>query len=73
MIHKFSIYRPHYGSLLRLAAPVVLSQLGQVVVQFADNAMVGRLGALPLAAVAFGGSAAFILFINLSNNVWSSL
>lgn len=63
MTHKFSIYRPHYGSLLRLAAPVVLSQLGQVVVQFADNAMVGRLGALPLAAVAFGGSAAFILFI----------
>ena len=63
MTHKFSIYRPHYGSLLRLAAPVVLSQLGQVVVQFADNAMVGRLGALPLAATAFGGSVAFILFI----------
>ncbi len=63
MTYSFSKYRPHYGALLRLAAPVVLSQLGQVVVQFADNAMVGRLGALPLAATAFGGSVAFILFI----------
>lgn len=63
MTYSFSKYRPHYGALLRLAAPVVLSQLGQVVVQFADNAMVGQLGALPLAASAFGGSVAFILFI----------
>ena len=63
MAYLFSKYRTYYRTLLQLAAPVVLSQLGQVVVQFADNAMVGRLGALPLAAVAFGGSAAFILFI----------
>ncbi len=61
----FSIakYRSHYRALFRLALPVVLSQLGQVVVQFADNAMVGRLGALPLAAVAFGSGVFFILFI----------
>lgn len=63
MRYSFAQYRTHYTDLLRLAAPVVLSQLGQVVVQFADNAMVGRLGALPLAATAFGGSVAFILFI----------
>lgn len=63
MAYSFTKYRPYYRNLLQLAAPVVLSQLGQVVVQFADNAMVGRLGALPLAAVAFGGSVAFILFI----------
>ena len=63
MTYSFTKYRSHYGALLRLAAPVVLSQLGQVAVQFADNAMVGRLGALPLAATAFGGSVAFIFFI----------
>ena len=63
MAYHFAKYRPYYRTLLQLAAPVVLSQLGQVAVQFADNAMVGRLGALSLAAVAFGGSAAFILFI----------
>lgn len=63
MAYHFAKYRPYYRTLLQLAAPVVLSQLGQVAVQFADNAMVGHLGALSLAAVAFGGSAAFILFI----------
>ena len=52
-----------YGPILRLALPVVLSQLGQVIVQFADNAMGGQLGVLPLAAVSFGSSVFFILFI----------
>ena len=33
-----------------LAYPVMLSQLGQVSVGIADSMMVGRLGALPLAA-----------------------
>ena len=40
----------------------MLSQVGQVVVQLFDNAMVGRLGALPLAAVSFGG-AVFVIFL----------
>jgi MATE family multidrug resistance protein len=41
----------------------MLSQLGVVLVQLFDNAMVGKLGALPLAAVAFGGTIFFIVFI----------
>ena len=51
---------------MRLALPVVLTQLGQILTQFADNLMVGRYGGndpLPLAAVSFGGSVFFILFI----------
>lgn len=52
-----------YGRTLRLAVPIILSQVGQIAVQLADNIMVGRLGALPLAAVSFGGTVAFILFI----------
>ena len=40
---------PQYRENLSLAVPVMLSQVGQVVVQLFDNAMVGRLGALPLA------------------------
>ncbi len=51
-----------YVSLLKLALPVVLSQVGQVVVQLCDNMMVGQLGALPLAAVSFGGTVFFIVF-----------
>jgi MATE family multidrug resistance protein len=37
-------------STLRLAAPVMLSQLGHVTVSVADSVMVGRLGTVPLAA-----------------------
>lgn len=62
----FSHYKEQYRANLRLALPVVLSQVGQILVQFADNAMVGRFGGddpLPLAAVSFGGSVFFILFI----------
>ena len=59
----FARYKDQYRQNLTLAIPVVLSQAGQVVVQLVDNAMVGRLGALPLAAVSFGGSVFFMLMI----------
>lgn len=59
----FTTYKDQYRQTLRLAVPVVLSQVGQVIVQLVDNAMVGHLGAVPLAAVSFGGSVFFMLFI----------
>ncbi len=43
-------YREHYKRNFFLAYPVMLSQLGQVLVGVADSLMVGRLGAEPLAA-----------------------
>ena len=53
--------------LLRLALPVMLSQLGYIAVQVADSARVGGYGgddALPLASVAFGTSISWLfLFI----------
>ncbi len=52
-----------YFKTLRLAVPVALTQAGILFVQIVDNAMVGRLGALPLAGVAFGGNVFFFLFI----------
>lgn len=48
---------------MKLAFPVILSQAGQILVQLVDNAMVGRLGATPLAAVSFGGSVFFMVFV----------
>lgn len=66
MSYRFSKYREQYRANLKLALPVVLAQAGQILVQFADNAMVGRYGGedpLPLAAVSFGGSVFFILFV----------
>jgi multidrug resistance protein, MATE family len=44
-----------------LAYPVVLSQLGQVMVAVVDSAMVGQLGSVPLAAASLANSLTFIL------------
>ncbi|MFR9602505.1 MAG: MATE family efflux transporter [Rikenellaceae bacterium] len=58
-MYKFSKYKEQYKLNLKLAIPVVLSQLGHVVVQIADNIMVGQYGGddpLPLAAVSFGSA-----------------
>lgn len=65
-MYRFSTYKQQYKANLVLALPVVLTQLGQILTQVADNLMVGRYGGddpTPLAAVSFGGSVFFILFI----------
>ncbi|WP_295939239.1 MATE family efflux transporter [uncultured Alistipes sp.] len=65
-MYSFSKYKGQYKSNLLLALPVVLTQLGQITTQFADNMMVGWYGGddpTPLAAVSFGGAVFFILFI----------
>ncbi len=65
-MYRFATYKEQYRANLRLAFPVVLTQVGQILTQVADNLMVGRYGgedSTPLAAVSFGGSVFFILFI----------
>ena len=49
-------YIPFYKRNLRLALPVVLSQIGQVTVQLVDNMMVGHVGTVELAASAFANN-----------------
>ncbi len=49
-------YAEHFRRHLKLAYPVMLSQLGNVMVGVADSVMVGQLGATPLAAVSLGNS-----------------
>ena len=56
-------YLSKVGEILRLALPVMLAQLGYIAVQVADSAMVGMYGgedAVPLAAVAFGSTIAWV-------------
>lgn len=58
-------YKTEYIANLRLALPVAFSQLGYVIVQFADNAMTGAYGGndpLPLSAVSFGVMVSFVMF-----------
>lgn len=65
-MYRISQYREQYRANLKLALPVVMTQLGQILVQMADNMMVGRYGGddpTPLAATSFGGTAFFLLFI----------
>lgn len=50
-------------STLRLAAPVMLSQLGHVTVSLADSIMVGRLGTVPLAAASLSNAIFHIILM----------
>jgi len=59
---SFSQYTSEFKKNLQLAYPVMLGQLGHVFVGFADNIMVGELGAAPLAAVSLANSLVFIAF-----------
>lgn len=60
---SFAIYRPFYKRNLLIAIPIILSQLGQVLVSQVDNMMVGALGTVELAAAAFANSVFVIMMI----------
>jgi len=54
----------HYKTNLKLAVPVMIGQLGHIMVSVADSVMVGQLGTIPLAAAALANSifAIFMVF-----------
>lgn len=56
----FAEFKENYFKTTSLAIPVMLSQLGQVLVGVADSMMVGRLGAEPLAAASLANSIFFV-------------
>ena len=60
---KIQDYRKEIVNTLRLAAPVIGSQLGQMSMGFVDTVMVGRLGADALAGVALGNTLFFFQII----------
>lgn len=55
-MYNFCRYRSEYSELLKLGVPIMVGQLGIVVVGFMDNLMVGRYGMADLAAVSFVNS-----------------
>lgn len=61
---KLSNYTSEFKRNLTLAYPVMLGQLGHVLVGLADNLMVGKLGAAPLASVSLANGLMFI-FLSL--------
>lgn len=56
-------YIPFYKRNLSLAFPVMITQAGQMIVQFADNIMVGHLGTSQFAGVGFAGMVFIIGFV----------
>ncbi|MEN8185630.1 MAG: MATE family efflux transporter [Bacteroidota bacterium] len=67
---KLERYTSEFKYNFKLAYPVMIGQLGHVLVGFADNIMVGRLGAAPLAAVSLGNS---FFYVALSLGIGFSL
>ena len=59
----FKGFKDNFDKTFTLAYPVMLSQLGQVMVGVADNIMVGRLGAVPLAAASLANSIFFVVLM----------
>lgn len=56
-------------SLLRLASPIILSQLAQILVGFLDTVMSGHAGAAEQAVVAIGVALWIPMFVGLSSTV----
>lgn len=56
-------FKDNFSKTFYLAYPVMLSQLGQVLVGVADSMMVGRLGAEPLAAASLANSIFFVVLM----------
>ncbi|MCI1187090.1 MATE family efflux transporter [Hymenobacter sp. DH14] len=55
--------RPHWRPTMLLAYPVVLSQVGHILVGFVDSVLVGKLGTVPLAAVSLGVNSVNVIMI----------
>ena len=62
-MYKFSAYWPYYKRNLKVAFPVMLTQLGAVMVAFADSIMVGHYGTADLAAVSFSNAVFFSVMV----------
>ncbi len=59
-------YFKEFPKNLSIAFPVMLGQLGHVLVGFVDNVMIGKLGPAPLAAVSLGNTVVyFALFLGI--------
>lgn len=56
-------YLPHYADLLRIGIPIMMGQMGTIVMGFADTLMVGHYGTNELAAAGFVNNIVGLLVI----------
>lgn len=62
-IPKTKSFRSHLRETAGLALPVIVGQLGIIMMGVVDNAMVGRIGYNPLAASALANGIFFLIFV----------
>lgn len=55
--------KQHFSETLKLAYPVIIGQLGFMMMGVVDSIMVGKLGAAPLAAASLANSLTLLIFI----------
>ena len=60
---QLSVYKIHYKETIRLGVPIMLGQLGIIIVGFADNIMVGHHSTPELAAASFVNNFFNLVFI----------
>lgn len=65
MSDKNTSMKKEYSSLFRLGLPVLVTELGIIIVSFADTIMVGRYGTSELAAAAFVNNLFLVPFVML--------
>lgn len=63
MAYSFRTYLPYYKRNLKVAFPVMLTQLGAAMVGLADSIMVGHYGTTDLAAVSFSNAIFFTVMV----------
>lgn len=57
------LYRPDISATLKISLPIIIAQLGTVLMGVADNIQVGKLGAAPIAAAGIANSVFFLIAI----------
>jgi MATE family multidrug resistance protein len=64
LAHLYTKYKPYYSDNLRLAMPIVVSQLGHTLVHLADSVIVGHFaGTIQLAAVSLVNSLFMLILV----------
>ena len=53
MRNIYSIYKEHYKALISLGLPIVIGQIGVIVLGFADTLMIGHHSTIELGAASF--------------------
>jgi len=62
-VNNYQRIKEEVSKTFLLAYPVIISQLGIIMMGVVDSVMVGRLGSVPLAAASLGNSLIFIILI----------